>query len=76
MIFSNSKWYDVCKWCITVLLPAITTLWLTIGNIWNLPYVEPIGATLAAITAFGAALLGISSIKYKYLNSKDNNAEG
>lgn len=64
MIFKDSKWYDICKWISTVGLPALTALWLTIGHIWNLPYVEPIGATLAAITTFACALLGISSIQY------------
>lgn len=65
MIFKDSKWYQVCKWVVTVVLPAITTLWLAIAGIWNLPYAEPIGATLSAITVFFAALLGVGSIKYQ-----------
>ena len=65
MIFKNSKWYDICKWIATVGLPALTALWLTIGHIWGLPYVEPIGATMAAVTTFACALLGISSIQYQ-----------
>lgn len=60
----NNKTYDVLKWIATVGLPAITALWLTIGHIWNLPYVEPIGATMAAITTFLGTLLGISSLNY------------
>lgn len=76
MIFTNSKWYDVLKWIATVGLPAITAFWLTIGQIWGLPYVEPIGATLAAITTLLGALLGISSIRYSLLNSDANNNEG
>ena len=68
MIFKDSKWYDACKWVVTVVLPAITTLWLTLSSIWGFPYAEPIGATLSAITMFFAALLGISSIKYKLMN--------
>ena len=71
MIFKDSKWYDIAKWIVTVGLPAITTLWLTLASIWNFPYAEPIGATLGAITVFLSALLGISSIKYKMLNSKE-----
>lgn len=64
MIFKESKIYDVLKWFVTVFLPALETLWLTIGDIWGLPYVVPIGATIAAIIAFLGALLGISSIQY------------
>ena len=29
----SNKTYDILKWIGTVVLPAITTLWLTIGHI-------------------------------------------
>ena len=67
MIFKNEKVYQFVKWFTTVVLPAITTLWLTLASIWNFPYAEPIGATLGAITVFLGALLGIGSIKYQAL---------
>ena len=61
----SNKVYDVLKWIALVALPAITALWLTLANIWGFPYAEAIGATLAAVTTFLGALLGISSIQYK-----------
>ena len=64
MTFKNSKVYDVLKWIFSVVLPAVITLYLTLANIWGWPYAEAIGATLAAITTFGCALLGISSVTY------------
>ena len=67
MIFKDEKVYQFMKWFTTVVLPAITTLWLTLASIWNFPYAEPIGATLGAITVFLGALLGIGSIKYQAL---------
>lgn len=67
----NNKTYDILKWIATVGLPALTALWLTIGHIWGLPYVEPIGATMAAVTTFACALLGISSIQYAKKNGGD-----
>lgn len=73
----NNKTYDVLKWIATVGLPAITTLWLTIGHIWNLPYVEPIGATMAAITTCACTLLGISSIQYqKKIGGESDGSKG
>lgn len=68
MTFKNSKVYDVLKWIFSVVLPAVITLYLTLANIWGWPYAEAIGATLAAIAAFGCALLGISSITYHKKN--------
>lgn len=63
MVLKNS-WYDVLKWIALVALPALTALWLTLANIWGFPYAEAIGATMAAITTFLGALLGVSSIQY------------
>lgn len=60
----SNKTYDILKWIATVGLPALTAFWLTIGQIWSIPYTEPIGATLAAITTLACALLGFSSIQY------------
>jgi hypothetical protein len=74
MIFPN-KVYNVLKWIVTVGLPALTTLWLTIASIWSIPLAEPIGATLGAITVFLATLLGISSIKYAKLNESTESTE-
>ena len=67
----NNKTYDVLKWIALVVLPALTTLWLALANIWGFPYAEAIGATMTAITAFLGALLGVSSVQYnKKINAK------
>ena len=75
MIFNNSKVYDVLKWIATVALPAITMLWLALAKVWGFPYSEAIGATLAAITTFLGALLGISSIQYAKQNAIEKEAK-
>ena len=73
MIFNNSKIYDTLKWIALVALPALTALWLTLANIWGFPYAEAIGATMAAVTTFLGAILGISSIQYqKKIGGEDN----
>lgn len=59
-----NKLYDILKWVVIVVLPALTTLWLALSAIWGWPYAEAIGATLTAITAFLGALIGVSSVKY------------
>lgn len=57
----DEKVKEILTWIALVLLPAVTTLWLSLGPIWNLPYTEQIGATLTAITAFLGAILGVSA---------------
>lgn len=69
----NNKVYDVLKWVALVGLPALTALWLTLANIWGFPYAEAIGATMAAVTTFLGAILGISSLSYqKKIGGGDN----
>ena len=61
----SNKTYDILKWIATVVLPALSTLTLTIGQIWGVSeWTVPIGATIAAVAAFLGAILGISSIQY------------
>ena len=65
MIFKNSKVYDALKWIASVVLPALATFILTLGQIWGWSdWTVPIGATVAAIGGFLGAILGISSIAY------------
>ena len=61
----SNRTFDVLKWVITVFLPAVTALYLTLANIWGWEYSEAIGATLAAVITFGSTILGISSINYQ-----------
>lgn len=60
----ESKTYDILKFLVCRGLPALEALWLGLGAIWNLPYTEAIGATIAVIITFLGTLIGISSKKY------------
>lgn len=67
----SNKTYDILKWVATVVLPALATLTLTIGQIWGWSdWTVPIGATIAALATFLGAILGISSIAYS--KAKEN----
>ena len=73
----NNKVYDVLKWIALVALPALTTFWIAIAKIWEIPYGEPIAATITAFTALLGALLGVSSVIYaKKLESNKEETDG
>ena len=57
-------WYDKLKWICLILLPAVSTLYWSIANIWNLPYAEQILGTMAAVETFIGTLIGISNYNY------------
>ena len=73
MMMKNET-YDLLKKIALYILPAIATLWLTLGKIWNLPYTAEIGATITAIDVFLGACLGISTKHYnEILENADEN---
>lgn len=61
----SNKIYDVLKFIALIVLPALATLYATLGTIWGLPYVEEIPKTITAIDTFLGAILMISSAQYK-----------
>lgn len=70
----NNKIYDVLKFIAQIVLPAIATLYITVANIWGLPYGEQISGTIMAIDTFLGALLMISTNAYnKQLEKEDKN---
>lgn len=68
-IFSN--WvFDALKWCVLVLIPALTTAYVGLAGIWGFPYPDEVAKTSAVVCALLGALLGISNLQYK-LNQGD-----
>ena len=61
----NNKVYDVTKWVVMIVLPALSALYVGLGGIWSWPYIEQVAGTISCITVFLGALLGISSASYK-----------
>jgi len=60
----SNKTYDFLKWFALVALPAFQVFWLTVGKVWNFPYLTEIGATIGATGLFIAALLGLSTKQF------------
>ena len=59
--------YDILKWCLLTLEPALITLIATLGTIYKFD-TEVILLTIGAISTFLGAILGISSVKYNKVN--------
>jgi hypothetical protein len=65
--------YDVLKWIVQIVLPAIATLYFALAQIWGLPKAEEVIGSIASITIFLGAILGISTAAY---NRSDNKYDG
>lgn len=66
----GDKLYTFAKWAALVGLPAITALWLGLGQVWGFPYLEQIGATLAIVATFLGTLVGVSNKVYSGAQAK------
>mgnify|MGYP002658812083 CR=1 FL=1 len=61
----NNKTYDIIKWVVMIVMPALSALYVGLGGIWGWPYIEQVAGTISCITVFLGALLVISSASYK-----------
>ena len=60
----SNKVYDVLKWVVMVVLPALTTAYVGLSKVWNWPYPVQVAETSAIICTLMGALLGISTAQY------------
>lgn len=61
----NNKVYNVLKWIALIALPALSTLVMSLGDIWAIPHKAEIALTITAVDTFLGVLLGISTASYK-----------
>ena len=60
----SNKLYDILKWLVIIVLPAVATLYSAMSNVWGWPYSEEIVTTITAVDTFLGAVLCISSATY------------
>ena len=60
-----NKVYDVLKWVVVIVIPALTTAYVGLSVIWGFPYADKIAKTSAVVCTLLGALVGISTIEYK-----------
>jgi hypothetical protein len=66
----TDRMYKILKSFALLWLPALGTLYFTLGAIWNLPNVEEVIGTMSAVDAFLGVLLGVSTKAYESLVPK------
>lgn len=69
----SDKLYGFLKAVALVWLPALATLYFTMGGLWHLPNVEQVVGSITAIDTFLGVILGISTRAY---NASDSRFDG
>lgn len=57
--------YDILKWIVMIVIPALTTAYVGLAAIWHWPYPEEVAKTSAIVCTLLGALLGISTAEYR-----------
>ena len=63
--------YDTIKFIVTVILPAISVLYVGLAGIWGWPYADEVSRTIAVVYTFLCAIMGISSYTAKPIDPTD-----
>lgn len=58
------KVYDVLKWIVMIVLPALATAYVGLASIWGWPFADEVAKTTAVVCTLLGALLGISTAQY------------
>lgn len=64
----NDKLYDILKWVVMIVIPAIATAYVGLAGIWGLPLADEVAKTAAVVCTLLGALLGISTAQYNKEN--------
>ena len=56
--------YDVLKWIVMIVLPALSTAYVGLAAIWQWPMADEVAKTCSVLCVLLGALLGISTAEY------------
>lgn len=62
------KIYNVLKWVVIIVLPAVATLYAALAPLWGWGYADEIVTTITAVDTFLGAVLCISTVQYHTTN--------
>ena len=60
----NNKVYDVLKWVVMIVLPAVAVFYAALAPVWGWPRPDDVVLTINAVAALAGAVLGISAAQY------------
>ncbi len=60
----NNKAYNILKWLVMIVLPAVATLYTALSGVWGWPLTTEVSTSINAVTAFLGVVIGISTANY------------
>ena len=69
------KVYDVLKWLVMIVFPALATAYVGLAAIWGWPYADEVSKTTAIVCTLLGAILGISTAQYNKAKKEEEEEE-
>lgn len=63
--------YDAIKYVVTIIMPALSVLYVGLAGIWGFPYADEVSRTFAVVYTFLCAVMGFSTLTAKPADSKE-----
>jgi len=60
----TNRWYNILKYVALIVLPALATLLLGLGELWGIEIMPKIAGTVTLLATFLGAILQVSTAKY------------
>lgn len=60
----NNGLYDILKWLVLIVIPALTTLYVVLDKCFGWGYAEIVTTISAAVCACVGSIIGISTAQY------------
>ena len=60
----NDRVYDILKWVVMIVFPALSTAYVGLAAIWSWPLADEVAKTCSVVCVLLGALLGISTAEY------------
>ena len=60
----SNKVYDILKWVVLIVIPALSTAYVGLAAIWHWPLSDEVAKTASVICVLLGSLLGISTAQY------------
>lgn len=70
MLLMSDKLYNILKHAAAIGFPALSALYYTVAQIWNIPDTKEVMGTISAVNVFVGALVGVSYVKYNNSGAK------
>lgn len=65
----NDRTYNVVKKTATIVLPALSTLYFSLAQLWHFPHVEEVMGTIGAVNTFFGVIVQVSKKSYYASNA-------